>query len=169
MRGNVEPRGDGRWRLRVFVGRENGRTKHVTRSFRGTKRQAETELAKFVADVDRNQVAVGHSGSLQDLLVRWLAAVGPGRSAYTMKEYRRLVERNIGPAIGSVRLAKLTGAGSTPSMPISVNGGCPLSRYDAGADHVAANASEVVAAEHMAGSALLVANAGGTANDNGSR
>jgi integrase len=111
MRGNIEQRGDGRWRLRVFVGRENGRTKLATRSFRGTKRQAETELAKFVADVERNQVAVRHSGSLQDLLIRWLDAIDPDRSRYTMKEYRRLVERNIGPApIGSERLAKLTGA-----------------------------------------------------------
>jgi len=111
MRGNVEQRGDGRWRLRVFLGRENGRTKHATRSFRGTKRQAETELAKFVADVERNQVAVRHSGSLQDLLNRWLDAIDQDRSRYTMKEYRRLVERNIGPApIGSERLDKLTGA-----------------------------------------------------------
>jgi hypothetical protein len=115
IRGNIEQRGDGRSRLRVFVGRENGRTKLVTCSFRGTKRQAETELAKFVADVERNQVAVRHSGSLQDLLIRWLDAIERERSRYTMKEYRMLPERNIGPApIGSER-----------TMTLSVNGGCP--------------------------------------------
>jgi hypothetical protein len=110
VRGNIEQRGDDRWRLRVFVGRENGRTKLVTCSFRGTKSHAETELAKFVADVERNQVAVSHAGSLQDLLIRRLDAIDPDRSRYTIKEYKRLVVPNIGPAIGSVRLAKLTGA-----------------------------------------------------------
>ena len=95
MRGNIEQRGGGRWRLRVLVGRENGRTKLVTRSFRGTKRQAGTELAKYVADVERNQVAVRHSGSLQDLLVRWLGAIDRDRSRYTMKEYRRLSSESV--------------------------------------------------------------------------
>ncbi len=110
MRGNVEQRGDNRWRLRVFAGRDNGRPTFVTRSFQGTKRQAETALAKLVTEVEQGQVAKHHPGTLADLLDQWLEAVAPERSAYTMKEYRRMAAMNIKPAIGTVPLPKLTGA-----------------------------------------------------------
>jgi hypothetical protein len=110
MRGNVEQRGDNRWRLRVFAGRDNGRPTFVTRSFQGTKRQAETALAKLVTEVEQGQVAKHHPGTLADLLDQWLEAVAPERPAYTMKEYRRMAAMNIKPAIGRVPLPKLTGA-----------------------------------------------------------
>jgi integrase len=109
-RGNIEQRGDDRWRLRVFAGRENGRMKLVTRSFQGTKRQAGTALAKLVTEVEQGQVAKHHPGTLADLLDRWLETVAPERSPYTMKEYRRMATTSIKPAIGTVPLAKLTGA-----------------------------------------------------------
>ena len=110
LRGNIEQRGDHRWRLRVFAGRENGRMKLVTRSFQGTKRQAGTALAKLVTEVEQGQVAKHHPGTLADLLDRWLETVAPERSPYTMKEYRRMATTSIKPAIGTVPLAKLTGA-----------------------------------------------------------
>ncbi len=89
-KGNIELRGDDRWRLRVFARCENGRMKLVTRSFQGTKRQAGTALAKLVTEVEQGQVAKHHPGTLADLLDRWLETVAPERSPYTMKEYRRM-------------------------------------------------------------------------------
>ena len=101
----------GKWRLRVFVGRDaRGRVQHKNKAFAGTKREAQKELAKLVTDVERGQVAVGHAGSVSDLLDRWLCAIERERSAYTVKEYQRLVKINIGPALGSKRLDKLTPA-----------------------------------------------------------
>jgi integrase len=92
----------------VFVGRDaEGRVQHKNKTFAGTKGEAHEELAKLVADIERGQVAVGHPGSVSDLLDRWLCAIEPERSAYTVKEYRRLVKINIGPALGSKRLDKL--------------------------------------------------------------
>ncbi|HET9060850.1 MAG TPA: tyrosine-type recombinase/integrase [Acidimicrobiales bacterium] len=112
MKGNLEARGDNKWRLRVFVGRDDrGRTRFITRTFNGSKRQALTELAKLVADVERKQVvASSHTGSVADLLERWLSTIAPDRSAYTVSEYRRVIAKNINPAIGSLQLVKLTGA-----------------------------------------------------------
>jgi hypothetical protein len=50
--------GDGRWRLRVFVGRdERGHIKQLSRNFKGTKREAETALARLVTDINRQKVA----------------------------------------------------------------------------------------------------------------
>ena len=110
-RGSVVERAPGKWRLRVFVGRdEMGRVRHKNVSFSGTKREAQKELAKLVADVERGRVPIGHSGSVSDLLERWLQAIENERAPYTINEYRRLVAVNIAPSIGKVRLDKLTGA-----------------------------------------------------------
>ena len=48
MRGVVEPRGDNKWRVRVFAGRESGKVRWVSRTIDGTKRQAQVALAKLL-------------------------------------------------------------------------------------------------------------------------
>jgi uncharacterized protein YllA (UPF0747 family) len=101
--------GEGHWRLRVFVGREDGKVRHVSRNFAGTKRQAQSELAKLVADVERQEVATGHMVTLGELIDRWLEDIAPHRSSYTVQEYRRLVVKTIKPALGNMRLDRLTG------------------------------------------------------------
>ena len=108
MRGVVEQRGDKRWRVRVFVGREGGHTRWVSRTITGTKRQAQVALAKLVTEVETGQVAKSHAGSVADLLDRWLDDITPTRTAYTMREHRRSVERDIKPAIGAVPLDRLS-------------------------------------------------------------
>ena len=105
MRGSLEQLGPDRRRLRVFAGREGtGKPRLVRRNVRGTKRQATNALAKLVADVERGQIADGHPGSVADLLDRWLSEIAPLRSAYTMREHRRSVARDIKPATGALRL-----------------------------------------------------------------
>jgi integrase len=101
--------GSGKWKLRVYTGR-NGRNRptYLSRNFTGTRRQAESALSKLVADVERRHATTNHGGSVGDLLTRWLADIEPTRSPGTMREHRRSVERNILPAIGSVRLDRLT-------------------------------------------------------------
>ena len=63
MRGVVEQRGDSRWRVRVFAGREGGRTRWVSRTVAGTKRQADTTLAELVTEVENDQVAKHQPGT----------------------------------------------------------------------------------------------------------
>jgi integrase len=109
MRGVVEQRGDKRWRVRVFVEREGGHTRWVSRTITGTKRQAQVALAKLVTEVETGQVAKSHAGSVADLLDRWLDDIALTRTAYTMREHRRSVERDIKPAIGDVPLDLLSG------------------------------------------------------------
>ena len=109
MKGSLQELGEGRWRLRVFAGREDGKLRQVSRNFKGTKRQAESALAKLVADVERQQVAIGPVGTLGELVDRWLEDIAPHRSAYTVREYRRIVTKTIKPAIGGLRIDKITG------------------------------------------------------------
>ncbi len=108
MRGVVEQRGDKRWRVRVFVGREDGHTRWVSRTVTGTKRQAQVAVAKLVTEVETGQVAKSHAGSVADLLDRWLDDISPTRTAYTMREHRRSVKRDIKPAIGTIPLDRLS-------------------------------------------------------------
>jgi integrase len=65
-------------------------------------------LSKLVADFERRQATANDGGSVRDLLTRWLADLESTRSPGTVREHRRSVERNIVPAIGSVRLDRLT-------------------------------------------------------------
>jgi integrase len=109
VKGSLQELGDGHWRLRVFAGREAGKVRQVSRNFKGTKRQAESALAKLVADVERQQVATIKVGTLGELVDQWLDDIDPHRSAYTMREYRRIVTKTIKPALGGMRIDKITG------------------------------------------------------------
>lgn len=108
MRGIIEARGDGHWRVRVFAGREGGRTRWVSRTVSGTKRTAQKELARLVTEVDGGTVPKSHQGSVAELLDRWLEDISPTRSLGTMKEHRRSVEVDIKPALGHIALHKLS-------------------------------------------------------------
>jgi len=108
MRGVVEPRGDNKWRVRVFAGREGGKVRWVSRTVKGTKRQAQVALAKLVTEVEAGQATTSHRASVAEQLDRWLAEIEPTRSPYTVKEHRRCIEHDIKPALGAVRLDKLT-------------------------------------------------------------
>jgi integrase len=100
--------GSGKWRLRVSAGYD-GQGKRVTlsRNFVGTRRQAETALAKLIADVDGQQTK-SHAGSVGELLDEWVEWIEPDRSKYTIREHRRSVDKTIKPSLGSVRVDRLT-------------------------------------------------------------
>jgi hypothetical protein len=82
MRGVVEPRGDNKWRVRVFAGREGGKVRWVSRTVKGTKRQAQVALAKLVTEVEAGQATTSHRASVAEQLDRWLAEIEPTRSAW---------------------------------------------------------------------------------------
>jgi integrase len=80
----------------------------ISRSVEGTKRQAQVALARLVTEVEAGQATKSHPTSVAEQLDRWLADIEPTRSAYTVKEHRRCIEHDIKPALGAVRLEKLT-------------------------------------------------------------
>jgi integrase len=62
----------------------------------------------LITDIERQQVVTRHVGSLGDMLDRWLEATAPDRSAYTVHEYARMIDRNVKPELGDIRLDRLT-------------------------------------------------------------
>jgi integrase len=74
----------------------------------GSKRVAEKELNRLLADVEAGKIAKSHAGSVADLLDRWLDDITPTRSAYTIREHRRTIDTSIKPVLGAIPLDKLT-------------------------------------------------------------
>lgn len=109
MKGTKDERSPGVWRLRVFIGRDpvTGNPRQVTRTFRGTKKQADTALAQFVTEVANGTVPVAASATLAKFLDRWLDHIRPSRSPSTIRGYRHKIER-INAQLGGVRLDRLT-------------------------------------------------------------
>lgn len=109
MRGTKDERSPGVWRLRVFIGRDpvTGNPRQVTRTFRGTKKQADTALAQFVTEVTNGTVPLDASATLAEFLDRWVDHIRPNRSPTTIKGYRHKIDR-INKRLGGVRLDRLT-------------------------------------------------------------
>lgn len=108
MRGILEQRGDGRWRARVFAGRERGKVRWVSRTVTGSKREAQRALAQLITEVESGQVTTGHQLSLGELIDGWLDDIAPHRSAWTVYKYREIARSSVKPALGSAKLAKLS-------------------------------------------------------------
>jgi integrase len=109
MKGSKQERSPGVWRLRVFIGPDpvTGNPRQVTRTFRGTKKDADTALAGFLTDVSRGSVPAVASMTVAEYLEQWLEHIKPNRSPATIRGYRFKIDR-INRCLGSVRLDKLT-------------------------------------------------------------
>ncbi len=91
----MRERSPGSWQLRAFEGVDpiSGKKQYRSRSFRGTKREAQKALNALVAEVDRGTVAPA-AKTVGALLTAWLEHIEHlGRSPTTLYGYRRLVEQ----------------------------------------------------------------------------
>ncbi len=108
MRGTLTERTPGHWRLRVYLGRDpHGRPLQAAKTVTGGRRQAEAALRKFITEVE-NSRSPQRSINVAGLLERWLDHITPTRRPSTIDRYRRKVDKAINPALGSVRLDRLT-------------------------------------------------------------
>jgi integrase len=104
----MRQRGNNSWELRVHAGRRanDGRKQYVTRTVRGTKRGAEKELARLVAQVDDGLV-VAQSGTIGELVERWFAQNDGEWSPSTADGYRSIIDRRVVPRWGPTPLRKV--------------------------------------------------------------
>ncbi|HWE57884.1 MAG TPA: site-specific integrase [Acidimicrobiales bacterium] len=109
MKGTKLERSPGVWRLRVFAGNDpkTGNPIQVSRTFKGTRRQADTALATFVHEVSRGLVPTTRSMPLSEYLEQWLDHITPTRSPTTIRGYKFKITR-INERLGKVQLDKLT-------------------------------------------------------------
>jgi integrase len=109
MRGSMRERSPGVWELRAPLPRDpvTGNRGQLSVRFRGTKREADKELARLVADAADGRTH-GTQATLGFLLEKWWEQKRGRLSVSTAAEYRRIIDRQVVPALGKVKLSKLT-------------------------------------------------------------
>jgi len=109
MRGHIKQRSAGTWSIRVSGGfTDAGARVRISRTVRGSRRDAERELTRLLHDVDRGAVADPGRLTLERFLEdRWLPHASTRVRPGTHERYASLMRRHVIPRIGRVGLAKL--------------------------------------------------------------
>jgi integrase len=113
MRGHVTERRAGVWRITVSAGFDDaGNRQRVTRTVRGSRRNAERELTTMLRDLDAGTLADGRKPLERYLFEEWLPTVSAvskrGRAlAPTTRQRYRDACRHVSEVIGKVRLDEL--------------------------------------------------------------
>jgi integrase len=108
MRGHLRERSPGHWAIVIDMrDPTTGKRKRKWRSFIGTKRQAQVECAKLIAEIKNGTALDPAKVTLREYLERWLAHMATQVSPRSAENYREVVEHWIVPALGNVKLTKL--------------------------------------------------------------
>ena len=108
-RGHLTQRSTGSWTLQASGGFDDaGKRVRITRTVRGSRRDAERELTKLLREVDTGTATANGSTTLSRYLEEtWLPHIDTRVRPTTLRRYTSLVRVQISPRIGRVRLAKL--------------------------------------------------------------
>ena len=109
MAGSIEKRGKDSYRLVCTNGYDlNGKLIKHTKTIHGTKKDAQIELAKFVADVQNGRVIEGKSLKFSEFTEIWKIDYGSKELApSTYKRYCRMLETRILPYFGHFYINKI--------------------------------------------------------------
>ena len=110
-------RGSDTWQLRVYLGRDsNGRIRHRSQTFQGSKRAAEKELARLVLEQDAAPQVLpdeasrpwGPTTTINEAIRGWKANGWDDLSPVTSRRYESIWKLHIENAIGKNRIASLS-------------------------------------------------------------
>lgn len=108
MRGHIQQRGKRSWRVKVFVGRDAaGARRYVERTVRGTRREAERELARVVVEVGEGRHAAAAPMGFGELLDRWLDVKRRTVEPSTLSSYEWIARTYVRPALGERTVGSL--------------------------------------------------------------
>jgi integrase len=110
LKGHIRERGDA-WEIRVYSGTDpvTGRKKYVTRTVRGSRKEADLALARLIVEVTGG-VRVAQDATVADLVLRWFELAKSELSPSTVRGYERNIKRHILPVLGRTKLARLKAA-----------------------------------------------------------
>jgi integrase len=110
MTGHVRRRGARSWELKFDVGSDGQTGGRITRyaSFRGTKRDAEIELAKLITAAANGEQVDPSKLTVNEFLDRWERDWCVGNvSPKTAERYGELLRLHVRPTLGTMKLQKL--------------------------------------------------------------
>lgn len=109
--GQVIRRGDNRWMVRVYLGRDpiTGKRSYHNKTIHGTKKDADKYLNKSLREIDTGNYHEAVKISLSAYLDQWLAnAAKPRLSERTYTDYANLMTRYVRQPLGAKRLDTVT-------------------------------------------------------------
>jgi integrase len=108
------PPGSGRWRVTLYVGEvedKDGRTKrrYLSRTVKGTKRDAELVLAELLKAREMGDTTVDAKTRLSDFAATWLDTLTTNATVRprTAADYRSILNRYVLPTLGRYRIGRL--------------------------------------------------------------
>jgi integrase len=105
MKGHIRLRSPGHWAIVIDIPGDQRRKKW--HSFRGTKREAQVECARLIAELSGGTYLEPDRTTVAQFLERWIEHIGPQVSPKTLERYAEIACKNIVPLLGSVVVAKL--------------------------------------------------------------
>jgi hypothetical protein len=109
MTGHIRRRGARSWELKFDLGTDPSSGKRLTRyhSFKGTKKEAEIELTRLKAGVDRGEYVDPSKATLAEFIDRWEVWAATQVSAKTLERYKQLATYHVRSHLGSARIQRL--------------------------------------------------------------
>jgi integrase len=109
MPGQLLKRGERRWLIRVFVGRDaRGKRTYENQTVLGTKREAEAALADLLSKRNNGQLVLRTKVTVNDHLDEWLRdTVAPKRRVRTVEDYAYTLDRYVRPHLGAMAIQKV--------------------------------------------------------------
>jgi integrase len=103
MSGSIRSREPGVWEARISAGRDpvTGKQRQISRTIRGSKRNAQKVLNEMAVEADRGRFT-GTSTTFAQLSERWLDLAKGDLSPTTLRRYQNLLKNHILPALGNL-------------------------------------------------------------------
>src|SRR5215510_14689226 len=106
MRGHIRERSPGRWAIVIDVP-QDGKRKQRWHSFKGTKRQAQIECARLIAELQNGTAVEPSRMTVADFLERWIEHMQGQVLPRSHERYAEIARKNLAPLLGALTLTKL--------------------------------------------------------------
>lgn len=107
MKGHIRERSPGTWAIVLDLHDEAGNRRRKWHTFKGTKREAETEKSRLIAAMAGGSYVEPSKQTVAEYLDEWLEFIKPSVAAKTHERYAEVCRKTIAPQIGDVILSKL--------------------------------------------------------------
>jgi integrase len=111
MKGHIRERSPGKWAIVLDLhDPETGKRRRKWHTFHGTKRQADTECSRLIAEMAGGSYIEPAKTTVREFFETWLKHEKANVSPKTHSRYEDLLLKNVAPVIGAITLNKLTAA-----------------------------------------------------------
>lgn len=108
MKGHIRERSPGHWAIILDVrDPETGKRKRKWHSFEGTKRQADSECARLITEMESGGYVEPSKTTIARFFDRWLDHMASQVSPRSHERYAEIARKNIAPLLGGALLTKL--------------------------------------------------------------